>query len=478
MIRLSEPSINSGQGTRERLLQKSEQPFARHGFDITVYFKGLLIYILLLPIVFGGMAKAQQPQSTRELSLKEAIELAKAQNNWVQIARTEVEAASAELKDAYNAALPNINTSTAYQRYSDLTLYTDGLNHSTTGPRKPNANAANLGMDASFILYSGGKQRSYQEEMQTRQTMAGINAEDQAGSYGLQTAGQYLDLVRLAELRKFILDQMKRAEARLKNINSLYKNQKVTRSDVLRAEVMLSNVVLSLQQVDNDLTIADQRLAVLLNLPDTVRIILSDSAGMPKPECSALIDLVAAAPQTSFAGQKAEQSINLQQTRVKSLKSNYLPTLSFITAYGLNYPNNLFFPPVDQAYSIGFVGLRAQYSISSLYQNKHKVNAGKLRLSEVQKQQLATADNIRQETGSLLIKYREALNRIAVKEKTIEQTQVNYRIVNTKYFNQLALLTDLLDADNLLTESRFDLIRAQTDALSIYYRLRYAAGKL
>jgi outer membrane protein TolC len=72
----------------------------------------------------------------------------------------------------------------------------------------------------------------------------------------------------------------------------------------------------------------------------------------------------------------------------------------------------------------------------------------------------------------------EALNRISVNQHSVEQSQVNYRIVTTKYFNQLALLTDLLDADNLYQESRFNLVKAQTDALTIYYHLLYTSGNL
>jgi len=437
----------------------------------------VLLFVLYALTPIGSNAQ-QVKAGSYPLSLSEAVSLAKDQNKWVQVAKTQAQASKADLKDAYSAALPIANASSSYQRFSDLTVFTDGLSSSKTGPRKATPNAANVGVDATFNIYSGGKQKSFEEEVESKNKLADINSSDQSGFYGMQTAGQYLNLVQLGELRKFILDQLKRAGARLKNINSLYKNQKVTRSDVLRAEVMLSNVELSLHQTDNDISISNERLTVLLNLPDTIRVLPTDSAGMPKPALAELSVLAGLAPVSSFSVLKAQQTINTQQARLKGVKSAYMPTLSFYTAYGLNYPNNLLFPPVDQAYSIGFVGLKLQYNISSLYHNKHKVEAGKIRLTEVELQKQAIADNVAQEVRSLLIKYGEALNRITVKEKNTEQSRVNYRIVTTKYFNQLALLTDLLDADNLLTASRFELITAQTDALTIYYRLLYTSGKL
>jgi outer membrane protein TolC len=104
--------------------------------------------------------------------------------------------------------------------------------------------------------------------------------------------------------------------------------------------------------------------------------------------------------------------------------------------------------------------------------------AARLRVKQAELQTEARRDEVRTEAASFYIKYGEALNRIAVNEHSVEEALVNYRIQNTKYLNQLTLLTDLLDADNLYQESRFNLVRAQTDALAIYYHLLYLSGNL
>ncbi|SDP45408.1 Outer membrane protein TolC [Mucilaginibacter sp. OK268] len=440
----------------------------------------LVTAVFFLVSIAAGMqiTYAQAPDAGFRVSLTEAVQFAKSQNKWVQAARAEESAAGEDRLDAYRAALPTVNVNGSYQRFSDLTLFTEGLSHSTTGPRKPTPNAAALGIDALFNIYSGGRQRAFQKEQTSRQSLAKLNTEDQSGSIALQTASQYLDLVRLADLKKYIQDQLKRAQTRLKNINTLYKNQKVTKSDVLRAEVMLSNVELSLQQTENDISIANQKLDVLMNVPDSVRLNPTDSAAMPKPGPDSLLQLIERAGISSYSIRKAAENVEIQRARVNGIQSANMPTLGFYTAYGLNYPNYLFFPSVNQAYAIGFVGLKAQYSISSLYHNKSKVTAGKLRVKELELQQQAIADNITTDVKSYYIKYMEALNRISVNQRSVEQSQVNYRIVTTKYFNQLALLTDLLDADNLYQESRFNLVKAQTDALTIYYHLLYTSGNL
>lgn len=436
----------------------------------------LWLYVFLAHSIQINGQNAQN--QSYKLSIAETIAFAKNQNKWVQTANIEEMAADSDLKDVYNAALPTINIGSSYQRFSNLTLFTDGLSNSTSGPRKPTPNSAALGVDVLFNIYNGGKQKAIQKEQTSRFKLTKLNTQEISGNIALQTAVQYLDLVRLYEQQKFILDQLKRAQTRVTNIHSLYKNQKVTKSDVLRAEVTLSNVELSQQQNENDILIANQKLDILINIPDSVVIAPSDSAGMSKPDMGLLKNLVESAQISSFGVQKASENIETQRAKLNGIKSNNRPSLSFYSNYGLNYPNYLFFPPVDQAYALGFVGLKMQYSISSVYQNKNKLAAGKLRIKELEMQHEAFTDNVRIEIKSYYIKYAEALHRISVNEKSVEQARVNYAIVNTKYLNQLSLLTDLLDADNLYQESRLNVVKAQTDALAIYYHMLYTSGNL
>jgi len=411
------------------------------------------------------------------LSLQQAINISKNSNNLVKAAQSEESASNSDLKDAKNNALPSIFTGANYQRYTSLTLY-QGLKPVKSMPKYPTSNGADVSVSANFNLYAGGRQKAYEAEQSSKKDLATVNTQEQIGNVGLQVVAQYLDMVRLNDQKRFIIEQVVRAETRLKNITALYNNQKVTRSDVLRAELALSAAKLNLEQAENDIEIANQKLDVLLGFSDSTKVAPIDSAAMPRPATESLVTLVLGAGKDAYAIRQASENVKIQDARIRGVKSSFSPTLSLYSAYGISYPNNIFFPPVDQAYSIGFVGVKLQYNISSVYQNKHKTAASRIRLQELQYVQQNISDNVRQEAGSLLIKYKEALNRITVNEKSIEQARVNYKIVSAKYFNQLALLTDLLDADDLYQETRYNLVQAQTGAQFIYYRLLYTSGNL
>jgi outer membrane protein len=435
--------------------------------------------IMLLTLLISGntILTAQEKQDNHyTISLKEAVAMARENNKTVQVFGIEQKAATSDYNDAKNTMLPTLGIGGSYQRFSKATLYDHGLNDATQVSRQPSADGANLGVDLAFTIYSGGRTKSVIEESSYRNALAGINAKDQAGNIGLQTAVQYLDLIRLYHFKQLIQDQEKRAQARLKNITSFYKNQRVTKSDLLRAELTLSNVLLNKTQNENDIEIGSKRLAILLNVSDSKQVFPSDtllSGNLKEVTLSEIKDA-----GNSYQLQKIDMNSKIQSTRIKNLQSNYYPSVSFISAYGFNYPNYLFFKPIDQIYSAGFVGLKVNYNISSIYQNKNKIKAAKQRLEAVELQKDWIKDNVKEEITALNIKYGEALNRIEVTDKSIEQARVNFEIINTKYLNQLSLLTDLLDADNLYQESRYTFVNAQISALIIYYKLQYTTGNL
>jgi outer membrane protein len=438
----------------------------------------LCITTLLFNVIASNGQSHTQSENVKLLSLEDALTLAGAKNKWIDIDKIEELAAQAEKKDARLMALPQFEVKASYLRYSGLSVYEDGLAGRKSAPRYPTPNEASLGLEGTFNVYGGGRIKAIQEQQSVKADIAVLNVKERSGSIKLQATSYYLGLIRLYDLKRFTTDQLKRAELRLKNIRTLYKNQKVTKSDVLRAEVMLSNVQLDSASTENDIRISSQKLAVLLNLPQSVIILPKDSASMTKPSSDELEALLKTKGEGAFNILRADQSIALNQSILKQTKSYNLPTLNLFTAYGFNYPNFLFKPAVDQMYSIGFVGIKAQYSISSLYQNKNKVAAVKWRLNKAEKEKEAQLDDKYQEIESYYIKYSEALNRIEVNRKSIQQAKANYEIMSTKYFNQLALLTDLLDADNLFQGSRFNLVNSQVEAMMIYYRMLYSTGKL
>ncbi|MCS3801193.1 TolC family protein [Niastella sp. OAS944] len=435
------------------------------------------ICIMLLCATVIGLNAQQVESSTVKFSLEGAIRYAKASNKLIGVMKTEENAAQLDLEDARMGALPRIASNATYQRFTKVTLYKDVLGESHTITKPPNANAGGLNIEAGFNLYSGGRHRAVINDLKHKEELAGINTKEQEANIGLQVALQYLDMVRVYYQEQLIKDQIERAQTRSKNINAYYVNGKVTKSDLLRAEVLLANALLSETANKNDYLISNQRLNTLLNLDECTKIIPVDTALLVLPD-SLEFEAMLKDLSGTYSIIKAGKNIELQKNRTVLAKSSNLPTVTLFGGYGFNYPNTLVFPPQAQTVAVGMAGVRVTYEISSLYQNKNKVRASAIRETELKQQKDWIEDNIVQEVKALAIKYNETAKRMLVIKKNIEQTEANYNIQNMKYANQLSLLTDLLDADNLYQESRYNYIQAHIAALSIYYRMLFITGKL
>ena len=435
------------------------------------------ICIMFLCAMVCRLNAQQVDSSTVKFSLEGAIRYAKSSNKLIGVMKTEEDAAQLDLEDARMGALPRIVSSASYQRFTKITLYKDVLGESHTITKPPNANAGGLNVEAGFNLYSGGRHRAVIADLKHKEELAAINTKEQEANIGLQVALQYLDMVRVHYQQQLIKDQITRAETRSKNINAYYANGKVTKSDQLRAEVLLANALLSETANKNDYLISNQRLNTLLNLDECTKIIPVDTALLVLPDSLEFEAMIKDLSGT-YAILKAGKNIELQKNRTVLAKSSNLPTVTLFGGYGFNYPNTLVFPPQAQTVAVGMAGVRVTYEISSFYQNKNKVKAAAVRETELKQQKDWIEDNVLQEVKALAIKYNETAKRMLVIKKNIEQTEANYNIQNLKYSNQLCLLTDLLDADNLYQESRYNYIQTHIAALSIYYRMLFVTGKL
>lgn len=435
----------------------------------------LFLFICINLYSTGDFAQEKKAQ-TMVLSIQEALKLAKENNNWIAMAKSHKEVSESELKEIKSHVLPHISIDAGGKKLSNVTLYEHGLHDSESLPPPPSTYQANFGIEASFNLYSGEKHEAQIEESEIKTKLSDIKIEQQSGSISLQVIQNYLEMLRLSKLDSLHKEQINREEIRLKNINSLYKNGKVTRSDVLRAEINLSNQQFARKENQSDIQIFNNRLNVLLNIPEETHLILSDTAVVNQvPNWSNVEQF---SEKNAYDFLTAKENIELQEAKIKGAKSNYYPSIELISAYEYHYPNYLVFPNVDQAYSIGFVGFKMQYSLSSLYQNNHKVRAEKEHLEELKTNENAIRDNLRLEISSLKIKMEDTKEKMKIATKNIEQSKVNLKIVSTKYFNQLALLTDLLEADNLYLQSKYKLIESQTSLLSYYYQILYTIGKI
>ena len=162
----------------------------------------------------------------------------------------------------------------------------------------------------------------------------------------------------------------------------------------------------------------------------------------------------------------------------KMTKGNFYPKISAAGNYGFFHPNFEFFPPTNYAYRLGTLGIDVSFSISNLYKNWQRLIITRKETAWQNEDIKEITEQVDEKVFRAYKNYTEAMQRIGITEQAVLQATENYSMVKNKYLNQLALITDLIDADNTLLETQTNVVAAQTDAKMKYFRLQHIIGKL
>ena len=116
--------------------------------------------------------------------------------------------------------------------------------------------------------------------------------------------------------------------------------------------------------------------------------------------------------------------------------------------------------------------------LSALYKNNHQVKASGLTVALRQNAEQQEMQRLRVQIRTAYLRHQEALQQVEALGLSAHQARENYRIMQNRYLNQLAILTDLLDANTVLLDVELQLTAARTRVIYTYYQLQEASGRL
>ncbi|WEK18597.1 MAG: TolC family protein [Candidatus Pedobacter colombiensis] len=438
--------------------------------------RGLLILTAIYTATLFTTAAPTYGQTVHKITLDEALNIAKAQNHQVHRASVQQEIIAENIKEKQEQRLPEIDFHTSYARITDLTEFKKGLSDKAVTTTIPEW--ADVSAFGKMPIYNGGEIKYAVKKAEQQNAIGLLKIEKTKHDIQIQVTATFLGVFKLMELQKIIVENIKEEEDRLREVRAFKKQGTVTGNEVLRAELQLSDMQLKLLSNQKNIAIGEHELQTLLQLPEDESFeinttnLLNQNLSLDSYETY----LTAAQNKEEIRIAKQEEAIGLTERRLA--KGNYYPKISLIASYGFNYPNYMFFPPNPYIYTLGKVGIEASFSLSNLYKNKTKMHIANKKIAE---QKIATAianDEIKDQIFKQYTQYLEIMDKLPVTEKAKLQAAENYRIVKLKYLNQLALITDMIDADNALLQAKFNTAATRIDALMKHFELRYAAGLL
>jgi outer membrane protein TolC len=427
--------------------------------------------LMLFGIFFIGISAVEAQEKT-SLTLDEAIHLAWKNSNEVSLANTRVNTKKYELQSTKNSQYPDLKISGQYQRLAKASIDLK-LNKSATSQPLPVVDQLMIGqVNASVPVFAGFKIqnsiKAYENLYQAETATASQTKEEVA----MKVINHYADLYKAQKTLELLKENQKRAQQRATDFGDLEKNGIIPRNDLLKSQLQVSKIQLSIDEAAKNLNIVNFYLVTLLKLPAGTKLVIKES-----DFANFQMDNVPTNDEPALQNRKDLEAVRFQekasQANVKIAKSGYYPSISIIGGYtALDLKNVI---TVQNAMNIG-VGV--SYDLSAILKNGTTVKIAESKVLEVQNSQAMLTDYIKLEVQNAIEDYDLALKQNDVYAQAVEQSSENYRIIKDKYDNGLSDTNDLLEADVEQLGSKINKALAKANIIQKYYELLSVTGQL
>ncbi len=410
------------------------------------------------------------------MDISELFDLLERNDKTLSVRKIGVDAAREGVRSARNQRLPDINASVSASYIGNALLMERDFTQvqNLTSPHFGNS----FTLDAQQVVYAGGSVSAGVRIAEIAAEQAAVSTELSRQSQRFMALGEYLDLQKLAHREKVLRSNVELTRQLIENIKEKHSQGVALKNDVTRYELQLQTLELSLTQLENSRSILNHQLCNTLGLPVSDRIEpTEDTVGKvfgKEGEDWWQGEAIAGSPQIRMA--RLNELMSVQQE--KMARSEMLPKVAVVASNTFNGPITFELPPVDKNLNIWYVGVGVKYSLSSLFKSNRKLSQSRLATAQARMSTALAEEQLDNNVQSAYTDYLQSYVELETQRKNVELANGNYDVVNNRYLNQLALITDMVDAANIKLDAELKEADARINIAYQYYKVLFVAGKL
>lgn len=175
-----------------------------------------------------------------------------------------------------------------------------------------------------------------------------------------------------------------------------------------------------------------------------------------------------------------ESQIEVAQLNKKSISQSYLPTLSATgELYYQGQQNKFnFFDSKDKFFKVGFIGLSLNIPIFDGFEKRYKIKQYKSEIAQLQNTKEYTFNSLQKDFSNAVAEYNNSLKTIKRQVGNIKVAEENYTVCFQQYKQQTLLLSELILAENSLTDARLTYVDALLQLKNAELELKKLNGDL
>ena len=433
----------------------------------------------------------------QKMSLQALFDLADEQSQRIKVSEVALKAAEEGVASAKSALLPSIELGVQGSYIGDAFLLSRGFSASGTteyivpglGPQQiPNGKQPtphwgnSFTAQASQVIYAGGAILSGIEMAKLGHQLAELDVEENRQEVRFLLTGYCLDLYKLQNQSWVIAKNIELTEKVIDQMRARCEQGTVLKNDITRYELQLQSLLLAKTQLDDAHKIIRHQIATAVHLPQESDFEL-DTQSLVE-EGVALKTLISeeswqqTASENSIGIRQASLASKISEQKIKNVRAASLPSVAVVAENNLfgPYTNDLI--PKNANVNVWFVGIGIKYNLSSLWRNRHEIRKAKHEYTQAHERVQLAREGIENGVQATYTNLLTSLTEVATQEKQVELADENYTLVQNRYDNELALLTDMLDASNMKLSADMALVNARINMLYNYYKLKYITNTL
>lgn len=437
--------------------------------------KDLKYFVCILVCSVASVSFAQDSSGlAKKIRFDEAILLGIQNNKQLKIANTNLAIANENVSQAKIAKMPRVGLSAGYTYIGDPKLYDGFYESNITVDYFNHMGFANV--VSSVPIYSGGSINNRIEQQKLLSQMQESVVKMTEAEVKNAITEQYFTLEKLYRQIEVTRQNIINTDLRINQLKSRVNNGQNLKSDLLRTELQQSNFKVSVFRSTNTIELISNYLDILIGFPTNTILKPEVAESMLPTENIDLQQSLAEAFQNREEIKRAEMGIKFSESNLSLTRSGFRPNINANLILNTEYPAQ--WPTYVNILNYWAAGLSLNWDLSSFYTLKHRISGNKLEIDKSNIALAITKDQIGTEVKNAYIRYAESKENIKTYKKDVELSISNYKIVKSRYDNDFALISEIVDAELQLNNSRISLVNANLDLIIQYYSLQYAMGKL
>lgn len=431
----------------------------------------LLTVVLSLFVTYDSVA-----QERRTLSLEELFALAEEHSATIDTSRKAVAEAEAAVAEAKTGRYPEIELTLSASFLGNGTL-TDRDFSNSMGVKMPHF-GNNFAAEASQLIYGGGAVTNSIAMARLQEEMAAVNLDATRSRVHFMLTGFYLELAKMYAIMDVYDRNIALAEELIADTEARCREGMALTNDVTRHRLRLEQLKLARTEVENTTLILSSEIATTIGL-DPATIIVPDAAVLElalSREGEAYWQDVAS--DSSHELRRGEIAVAMGERAEELARAERRPSVALVAVNHFDGPITIEVPVIDKNFNYWYVGVGVSFKLSSLYKTNRTIQRQE-RATEVSRSELSDLrDRKSLDVHADYIRYEEGYVAVDTYTTNVGLAKENYRIIETRYRNDMVLVTEMVDAANQLLEAELQLTIARIDVVMRYHKLLFTAGTI